>query len=274
MTIALLCPNGHRLVCPEQQAGKRGKCPQCGATFRVPEVTADNKTASSSGPMPIITGSGSAPRNTESPAAVTIAPSGGPAPAEASEPVAKATEAAPQESAASENLIRPYDDGDAIGEDEIVFLCPDGHHLAGPTSLGGQPGQCPTCGIKFLVPSEEELSEQAAGHEVGLANLAFNFGGGEHAEEEPTGEGNGLVELFDSFWAYKAQGAAVELYLENGQVLTPGGYAPHLSRGAHGVFMIREGNGTHTLAAVRWKSISHVAVRGIGRLPEGVFDVP
>src|SRR5712672_2082378 len=35
-TITFLCPNGHRLSCPEQQAGKGGKCPKCGASFKIP----------------------------------------------------------------------------------------------------------------------------------------------------------------------------------------------------------------------------------------------
>ena len=67
-------------------------------------------------------------------------------------------------------------------------------------------------------------------------------------------------------------GPRLKLHLENGQVIAPGGYAPHLSRGSHAVFMVRDANGLHTMAAVRWASISHMAVRGLRQLPEGVFD--
>lgn len=40
----------------------------------------------------------------------------------------------------------------------IVFLCPNGHRLNSPASLAGRPGQCPHCGIKFLVPGQQAAS--------------------------------------------------------------------------------------------------------------------
>lgn len=35
-TFVFLCPNGHRLNGPPSLKGKAGKCPHCGATFRIP----------------------------------------------------------------------------------------------------------------------------------------------------------------------------------------------------------------------------------------------
>ena len=45
-------------------------------------------------------------------------------------------------------------------EDQIEFLCPNGHRLHGPRSLEGQPGQCPECGVKFRVPSSDETLDE------------------------------------------------------------------------------------------------------------------
>lgn len=260
MTIALLCPNGHRLVCPEQQAGKRGKCPQCGATFRVPELS-----PSGIGSSPAL-GSGSSPRNAPVPLEMAAASATGSAPSllDIVEP------------GVPENPIRPYNDGDAVGEHEIVFLCPEGHHLSGATSLSNKPGECPVCHAKFIVPSEEDLGEPEPA--AAQPSLPFNFdlagtgNGQQPAAEEAAPAISALAELFESFWSYKAHGAVIEVHLTQGKVLAPDGYAPHLSHQDHGVFMIREPSGLTTLAAVRWDSVSHITVRGLRSAPEGVFD--
>jgi hypothetical protein len=45
-------------------------------------------------------------------------------------------------------------------EGQIEFLCPNGHHLHGPRSLEGTPGECPECAVRFLVPSCDEVSDE------------------------------------------------------------------------------------------------------------------
>lgn len=37
-TLEFVCPNGHQIRCPADQAGKVGKCPICGVKFRVPTL--------------------------------------------------------------------------------------------------------------------------------------------------------------------------------------------------------------------------------------------
>ncbi len=53
MSIEFLCPNGHRIRCSEDRAGKPAKCPRCGIKFLIPtleEIAAAEKgnTASTS----------------------------------------------------------------------------------------------------------------------------------------------------------------------------------------------------------------------------------
>jgi hypothetical protein len=55
--------------------------------------------------------------------------------------------------------------GAEAAQGTIVFLCPNGHQLNGPSQMQGKPGQCPHCGVKFRVPvyddpGEEETMEQ------------------------------------------------------------------------------------------------------------------
>ncbi|HEX4128782.1 MAG TPA: hypothetical protein VHZ24_01980 [Pirellulales bacterium] len=258
MSIALLCPNGHKLVCPESQAGKRGKCPHCGAIFRVPDLTASGKLASNG-----------APDSATNPAPVPV-PVGAAAAAPAAAPVVAtaATESAPE---APANPIRPYHEGDELGDGEIAFLCPNGHHLCGRTELGGQPGECPECGVKFLVPTEAELVEPA--EEPSHANpFLFDLGEAPAKVERPRRNSRG--EFFERLWEYRNRGATIELYLDGGTVLTPDGYAAGLSKQDEGVFLVQESDGTYTVAVVAWETITHMAVRGLDEVPEGVFDVP
>jgi hypothetical protein len=70
-------------------------------------------------------------------------------------------------------------------EDEIVFLCPNGHKLNGPKRLQGKAGQCPECGAKFRIPIYEEGDEEAV-DDV------------EEEEEILTGEVVGDDEIFDA----------------------------------------------------------------------------
>jgi hypothetical protein len=44
----------------------------------------------------------------------------------------------------------------AAKEEQIEFLCPNGHHLHGPASLQGKAGECPECGSRFRIPIIEE----------------------------------------------------------------------------------------------------------------------
>jgi len=44
-------------------------------------------------------------------------------------------------------------------EGQIEFLCPNGHHLHGPRSLEATPGECPECGVRFLVPSFDDVPD-------------------------------------------------------------------------------------------------------------------
>src|SRR3954466_16009052 len=70
MGIKFLCPNGHKMNVKAFLAGKRGKCPKCGASVRIPQET----PASDSGED--LLGDPAEPTSAPSPAvAVSVAPS-------------------------------------------------------------------------------------------------------------------------------------------------------------------------------------------------------
>src|SRR5262245_21586323 len=39
MALEFNCPNGYRIVCPEDRAGTEGRCPKCGVTVRIPAAS-------------------------------------------------------------------------------------------------------------------------------------------------------------------------------------------------------------------------------------------
>ncbi len=250
MVIQFLCPNGHRIHCPEERAGQAAKCPKCGVKFRVP--TPDGQE------MP-------------------DTPPGGPSPPY---PAGAAAETAPPASGIGL--------GSAENEAEIEFLCPNNHLLHGPASLQGRPGQCPECGSRFRIPSYDEAKQEdeetkaqiavpaiaaeetpeeqeAASLAEGPAEL-FTAVAGDHSSAGLPPHSWGA--LFSRLWAFKSHGATVELRYGDGQRLSPDRFLKGISSASHGVFSAREPSGTHTLTAVPWDSISVVVVRGVKKLPD------
>lgn len=243
MSIRFLCPNGHKIQCPDEQAGKAAKCPRCGVKFRVPDLDE---------------------LKVHRQAAANEATDQGPT--------------AAAESASTETTA----DASAVREEPIEFLCPNGHRLHGPMSLQGQPGQCPECKARFRIPSYDEVPEEeeedvqrdlgvgrAPGEETGDDDTEVTLQEVGPGPRAPTTEAlAGLAELFPRLWAMRSGTVSIELHLKDGQTLKPERFAPELSRGSHGVFSLGTLDGSHTLAAVAWDQVVRVLMRGIEQLPE------
>jgi DNA-directed RNA polymerase subunit RPC12/RpoP len=252
--IDFLCPNGHRIHCPNEQAGRAAKCPRCGVKFIIPDASAAGVPGSSD--------SGSSPSHPE------LSDSG------VSQAAAEGVREVSQQ------------------EPEIEFLCPKGHRLHGAASLQGRPGECPECGSRFRIPTYDEVPEEEAaqsGIDVGRID-----GSGSSTTalplEERLGEAVGaartdqradvaqpiqphpLAALFSKLWAERPPGTAIELHLAGGETLLPERFAPALSQHSHGVFALREPAGTHTLTVVAWDSVVRIQIRGVAVLPEEMRD--
>ncbi|MBX7167027.1 MAG: hypothetical protein K1X74_11920 [Pirellulales bacterium] len=194
-----------------------------------------------------------------------------------------------------------------MSEQKLLFLCPSGHQLHGPLSLAGRAGQCPHCGVRFRIPTLEEMA--AAEEEVSAAppeeqpgetseeqaeefmpppieefaegELIENIeiveeevvgGDWEPATASPVAWPHSMAVAFEELWPLKAAGVTVEIHLRSNETLTPDHYAASLSQRAVGVFAVRDESGLYTLAAIPWDQVRRVDVRGVDALPENLFE--
>ncbi|HET6884454.1 MAG TPA: hypothetical protein VFI31_30150 [Pirellulales bacterium] len=244
MPITFNCPQGHRLTCPDELAGKPGKCPKCGVALRVPSAGATATAAPG--------GDGHSPDD-DPPSALYSAAEG----------------ATPSQ----------------LGIDQIIFLCPNGHRLHGAANLAGRPGQCPHCGVKFLVPGPDEEDEEplhpAEGAGEALEEFVIQIDTSSKGGSSKTGRksspsatssptlANPLAGILSQLLRYKSQGASIEVHLSDGKLIEPDQFS--LKDPQHVFLSSREANGTHTLTVVAWSSIERVVVRGLEQLPREWF---
>lgn len=295
MPLTILCPQGHKLTCPDEMAGKRGKCPECGTLFRVPDLAPGKMPPplpgatpalvgsggpASSGSMPVVV-AGAGPRSSSP--AVLESPSGS-----SSRPVSETPTTVTGGSGTGSGLGRAsssdiflHDDhrDPPPAADQFVFLCPDGHHLRGSLAIVGQPRTCPACQKRFLVPEPDEHEEEPVNplepptRSESRSGTSFDFleeGSDGDAGGTFSARGTALARMFPMLWRLRGPGVAIELHLGEGRVLLPEGFAPDSAEHAHGWFTVREANGTTTLSLIAWESIDRVAVRGLRKLPDGV----
>jgi hypothetical protein len=196
----------------------------------------------------------------------------------------------------AEEICEPTTESESA-EEVIEFLCPNGHKLSGPASLQGHPGQCPHCGSKFQIPSAEDFEgdeeheeyEHADDEEAAPSNLGLeaitpvdDF----HAEKEDAWDVEDAVmvlpeagtpsvvhpmsEMFLTLWEHRKDGI-VEIRCKDGGVLTPTDYSYDASSDAVALFAISDDQGEQVLA-VAWDHVARVELRGIKRLPSGMFE--
>jgi rRNA maturation protein Nop10 len=245
MPITFNCPQGHRLTCPDELAGKPGKCPKCGVVVRVPAPAS---------PIAATAHAGDVETAPDEPASALYSAADGATPSE-------------------------------LGIDQIIFLCPNGHRLHGAASLAGRPGQCPHCGVKFLVPSPDEDDEEPD-RDQEPADEALNGiviqidtsgkGGSSKTGRKsspsgtsPSASAHPLAGLLAQLQRYKNQGVSIEIHLGDGKLIEPEQFS--LKDAQHAFFASREANGTHTMTVVAWSSIERVVVRGLEQLPREWF---
>lgn len=259
MSIEFACPQGHRIRCADDKAGRPGKCPKCGEKFVIPQPDASSPTQlakSDTTPSPIEEGSGVGGNTI-----VFLCPNGhklnGP----------RSLQGRPGECphCGSKFRIPDYDEDeedwgedppeDTVVDDEIPVgtLVEDGAPLGDPVPID----------LSEIEPLEVGSFPDAValGAPGGLPLVAEGRSGGPHP----------LSELFARLWQEKDHGGIVEVHLTDGTTLTPERYSLQTSAGSHAVFAGQDADGSFTITSVAWESVAKVTVRRVQQLPEDMF---
>lgn len=304
MAIEFACPNGHKLSSPDENGGRMAKCPRCGAATLVPKPGGSSKgvggdaVALSGGSGSGKSGSGKAAKSASDSA--KAAANGGPSDSGLKR---QAKEGAAADGVTPNVSAKPAAAG---AEEQIMFLCPNGHKLNAPQRLQGHAGQCPHCKATFRIPLVDQAvpaqsekaettteSDEFTAFENGLLEASRDNG---HAVEgydmlssvlsdapAPGGSLIGrnevmpptahpLARLVARLWNEREHGGIVELHLTGGALLVPEWFDPKLSHDSHGLFAVQAADGSVTMTIVPWDSVQRVVVRGVIGLPDGLFE--
>ncbi|MGD9645079.1 MAG: hypothetical protein AB7U73_05160 [Pirellulales bacterium] len=247
--IDFLCPNGHRLHGPPHLAGRAGQCPHCGAKFRIPPLEDDPANGEMFEPADEAEIEGQLPEEEATYAEEEVAAG------EAYE----SYEAEAEYHASAD----PATNGSAEYPTEFVEELPPEDPLL------------PGAAVASNVPAGDDWPGMPAGPSRQDEFLGIDpDAAGEPAAPASVGAGapHPLAELCDRLWAETPGGAKIELVLGDGNHLVVHHFARGWSQRSHGLFACREGDGTYTLTAIAWESISRVIARGLPDLAEDLGE--
>jgi hypothetical protein len=83
--------------------------------------------------------------------------------------------------------------------------------------------------------------------------------------------GHALAHVFARLWDHRGEEGTVDLYLAEGELLSPEFFSPQLSRSTHGVFADRAEDGTYTVISIPWESVKKAVLKKVEGLPEQIF---
>jgi hypothetical protein len=249
--VVFYCDNGHRVVTPRDQAGKRGTCSKCGTPLVVPPGEAEAEAAD-------VTTILAVPRQ---PAAQDVPATGSAATGSA------ATGSGGLNGAAAVTFSASADETtEAAAEPSPESEEPGPVGAAAAAEAGGFGVLAETGADEPLPPGEAE-GGQAWPFMDDAGGTAVD---GEAADAE--GFDNPTARLVARLWVEHQLGGTLELHLQDGSVILPQSYEPRWSRGTHGLFAAAAPDNSITLTAVAWESVQKIIVRNVKGLPDGMFE--
>ncbi len=263
MTIEAVCPQGHKIRCPDDKAGKTGKCPKCGKPFKIPAGNkADNDAVAEqqaevddtieflcpnghrlSGPASLQGKPGQCPHCDER----FIIPDYS---EEDDEDSDEAANGVPDSVTSETDEIDEMAAGAALQEIESL------------EEIDGA-GELPEFDVGESVPVED--TDNAPTQIIEGVPLEAAMPGGMQIGAHP------MARTFEVLWSSRENGARVELHLNSGDTVLPDRYAAGASQQDQGIFGIKNDDGTYTVIAVTWDAVTRIAARGASQLPAEWF---
>jgi hypothetical protein len=85
------------------------------------------------------------------------------------------------------------------------------------------------------------------------------------------GPGHALAQVFSRLWNRRGEEGTVDVYLAEGELLSPEFFSPQLSQTTHAVFADLMDDGTYTVTSVPWDSVTRAVLKKVDGLPDGLF---
>ncbi|MCE9556015.1 MAG: hypothetical protein K8T91_21930 [Planctomycetes bacterium] len=236
MVIKVHCPQGHSIICKDEQAGQTGKCPKCGEKIKVP-----GQAAASPPPEDNI---------------VFLCPNGhklnGPSSLQGRPGQCPHCQA--------RFVIPDYSEPEEEAEATVVSkgswtLADDSQSIESLEPMESLEEMLPDPAPSTRYPSQEteELEEFSTSSDLVI-------------EPHPT------AAMFRRLWLERQDGAIIELQLKDGSLVTPDRFAESSCDQDLGIFASRDSEGGYMLSAVAWDAVARVSVRRLQKLPRDMFS--
>lgn len=276
--IEFLCPNGHKIRCQSDQAGRPAKCMRCGVRFRVPDPADLEASRSDASLRPDLdefglAGGNPLPPNT-GPKKETqmefLCPNGhrlfgstnlAGRPGECPDCGARFRIPSYEEISLGEKPVgeypisqgNPISQADSFGAANSIGQANGQANGVAPAPPPGPPER--------LAATGPDRAERAWEEEVMPATV-WSVAAGTALADQP------LATLFARLWTTRPKGARIELQMRDGEAVVVEQFLASLSQSSHGVFGVRAPDSTYTLMAVAWDTIARILVRGLLELPK------
>ncbi len=283
MVIKFKCPKGHKLSCPDDRVGRRGKCPECQTLFEVPKPTAGEEGAGSKVYASEQIIEFYCPNEHYLTAPARLTGKRGQCPhcgATFRVPQLEGEDGAPK---APTDGALPSSGGSSKGSSKAQLLggaavpSMEIEEIETVDEVQEQIGQIEEIEEIEEVRDEDTLLPPAPGE---YGHGSYLSGEHEHTPyvDPATGMGSSLGKLhplavlFERLWLEAEREAVIEVQLANGDKIIPLDFSHDMSRGQHGVFAIQERDGSSTVIVTPWDNVTKVSVRGLKELPSSIFN--
>ena len=287
--IEFLCPEGHKIRCPKEKAGRPAKCPKCGVGFRIPtieelglgESTVADASLAGEEVTDVARGASFARRQRKAAARPLLPPqkSGRSSSCVRTDiifmgrPACRAGRANVR-SAARDFAFRSSTNRKRNRTARGARKCPPSRNslprkklpwrirrprLSPSTSKRRNPW-ISSRSWKAAVPGRQNCPAASGGPGGAILDLPSGPDGAVPAVHP-------LAALFIELWAARGEGSRVEVHLESGSVLVPDGYLKSHSQQDYAVLVTRDPDGCSTITVVPWNSISRIIMRAVKQVP-------
>jgi len=307
MVLRFLCPNGHKIHCPDTQAGRAAKCPHCSVRFRVPALGQSGGQAEAlPSDAPAEAAAQRKPvRSTKEPQIEFLCPNGhrlhGPSslqgkPGQCPDCGSRFRIPIYDDVSDDEELEQDLGRGRADGADSTLNLDDPlaggsgiREHFESFTEDEAQEESVDQANDELdEAPVDEESAEDASESDAAEEDESVEE---DAADEEPAEAGDAenlqidlgdlttfgdqaeppaWAELFARLWRYRGSGVALEVVFDDGRTLLPERFA---TTGPHQTHVVFAGvdHGANVVTVVPWSAVRRVVLRGLPEVPDELF---